>query len=248
MTALARSWVVRSIGSRGAVALAALAVAACLVAVLGGAADASSDEERLAEARRALEAIGGQIAEAEAEVEEADEDVEDADELLAEVEAVVNDVATAVDAQQDVVARTQQRLAQVEDERDLLLDAFNQRATRVFKMGPTQAWDMLLTGGDAADAMARTSYLRIILEGDQVDLEVLETAGIAVAAEQQRADDERARLERLLEEQEAILAEAQELRESRALAAANARDRVALLEEEQDDLEAEQEQIEALIA
>lgn len=248
MTALARSWVVRSIGSRGAVVLAALVVAACLVAVLGGAADASSDEERLAEARRALEAIGGQISEAEAAVEEADEELEDADELLAEVEAIVNDVATAVDAQQDVVARTQQRLAQVEDERDLLLDAFNQRATRVFKMGPTQAWDMLLTGGDAADAMARTSYLRIILEGDQVDLEVLEAAGIAVAAEQQRADDERARLERLLEEQEAILAEAQELRESRALAAANARDRVALLEEEQDDLEAEQEQIEALIA
>lgn len=221
-------------------------VAASLVTVLGDAADAS-DEQRLAAARRQLEAIGEQLSVAEADAEQADEDLEGADALLAEIEAVVNDVATAVDGQQAVVARTQQRLERLEDERDLLIDAFNQRATRVFKMGPTQSWDLLLTGGDAADAMARTAYLRVILEGDQVDLEVLEAAGIAVAAEQQRADEERTRLERLLDEQETILADAQRLRESRALAAAEARDRVRLLQEEQDDLESEQERIEALI-
>lgn len=242
MTALAPAWVMRVV----ACAVATVLVVALLVATLDGRADAS-DEERLAEARRQLEAIGVQLSAAASEVEAADDDLEDADELLAEVEAVVNDVATAVDGQQEAVARTEQRLARLEDERDLLVAAFNQRATRVFKMGPTQAWDMLLTGADAADAMARTAYLRVILEGDQVDLEVLEAAGIAVAAERQRADEERARLERLLEEQEAILADAEELRESRALAAANARDRVALLEEQQDDLESEQEQIEALI-
>lgn len=229
-----------------ACAAAAVLVVVLLVAALDARADAS-DEQRLAEARRQLEAIGEQLSAAASEVDEADAELQDADQLLAEVEAVVNDVATAVDGQQQAVARTEQRLAQLEDERDLLLAAFNQRATRVFKMGPTQAWDMLLTGGDAADAMARTAYLRVILEGDQVDLEVLEAAGIAVAAERERADEERARLERLLEEQEAILADAQDLRESRALAAANARDRVALLEEQQDDLESEQEQIEALI-
>jgi murein DD-endopeptidase MepM/ murein hydrolase activator NlpD len=247
VTALARDWMRRSVGSPAPVAMVVAVVAAIwLLVSVGGAAEAS-DEERLAEARRQLEAIGAQLSAAESDVEEADEELEDADQLLAEVEAVVNDVATAVDGQQEVVARTEQRLERLEGDRDLLVRAFNQRATRVFKMGPTQAWDMLLTGSDAADAMARSAYLRIILEGDQVDLEVLEAAGIAVSAERERADEERARLARLLEEQEAILAEAQELRESRALAAANARDRVELLREEQDDLEAEQERIEALI-
>lgn len=230
-----------------AAALLAVVVVTAVVVTAVGARAQSADERRLAQARAELEQIRDDLDAAEAQASTADAELEEADELLAEIEAVVNEVATAVEGQRAAVAQTEQRLQVLEDEREELVEAFSRRATRAFKNGPTQTWDLLLTGGDARDAMARGAYLRVILEGDQVDLEVLEASEVAVSAQRVRADAERERLEALLEEQQAILADAQELRESRALAAANARDEVRLLREEQDDLESEQAEIEELI-
>ncbi len=241
MASLARPWV-----HRACIVVLCAAVLALGLARLSAHAQ-STDEERLADARARLDDVRDELARAEEAASSADAELENADRLLADVEAVINDVATAVDGQRAAVARTEQRLAALEADRELLVEAFNRRATRVFKNGPTQSLDLLLNSGDAADAMARSAYLRIILEGDQVDLEVLEAAEIAVSAERGRAQDERARLEALLQEQQAILADAQELRESRALEAANARDRIRRLEDEQDDLESEQERIQELI-
>lgn len=223
------------------VALLGVGVSASRVAV------AQSDEQRLDAARAELAALREQLREAEATAQAADGELEDAERLLADVEAVVNEVATAVDGQQAAVSQAEQRLAHLRDERDVLVDAFHRRATRMFKLGPTQTLDLVLSGEDATAAMARSAYLRMLMEGDQVDLEILEAAEVSIAAEQQRADAEQQRLESLLAEQTEIFAEAEELRESQALAAANARDRVRLLKEQQDDLESEQAEIQTLI-
>jgi murein DD-endopeptidase MepM/ murein hydrolase activator NlpD len=86
-----------------------------------------------------------------------------------------------------------------------------------------------------------------VTEGDQVDLERLDAAAVTVEAERERLHDEQRSLEELLEEQQLVLAEAEELRESRALAAADARARVEGLDQEHDDLEAEEAELEELV-
>ncbi len=212
------------------------------------AASARTAEERaLADAKERLGDIRAEITAAEAAADDAEEALADADATLREVEAVVNDVATAVERQRIVVRDARSRLAGIEEERDALVAAFHQRAVRMFKLGPTRTFDVLFSGDVAADAVARTTYLRTLLEGDQVDLEAIEAAEVAVDAERERAEAEEARLAGLLTEQQEVLAEVEQLRASRALAAADARERVRLLQEEQDDLEGEQERLEELI-
>lgn len=232
----------------GVVVLTVAAVVGLLGAVVATGAHAQTPEERaLAEARERLDGLQGRIRTAEAQADDAEDALDDADATLREVEAVVNDIAQAVDRQRAAVREAQARLDHLEAERDEVLAAFHQRAIRMFKLGPTSSWDVLLAGEDAAAALARTTYLRSLLEGDQVDLEAVESAELAVEAERRRSAEEEERHARLLAEQQEVLAEVEELRASKALAAADARDRVRLLREEQDDLEAEQERLEELI-
>ena len=229
-----------------------LLTAAVLVG-LGGAsavdpAVADTPEERaLSEAKAKLAEVRSEIEEAERVADDASDALADADATLREMEQVVNDTTEAVERQRAVTQRAQDRLGRVEDERDDLVLAFNQRAVRAFKLGPTSSLDILLGGEDASDAVDRSTYLRTVLDGDQVDLEAIDAAEIAVEAERARAEAEEDRLVALLGEREEVLAEVEELRDMRALEAADARERVQVLAEQQDDLEAEQERIEELI-
>lgn len=213
-----------------------------------GSADADTPEEQaLSEAKAKLAEVRSEVEQAERVAEDATDALEDADATLREMEQVVNDTAEAVENQRQVTGRARQRLAQIEDERDELVRAFHQRAIRAFKLGPTTSFEVMLGGEDASDAIARSSYLRAVLDGDQVDIEAIDAAEVAVDAERVRAQAEEDRLNELLAEREEILEEVEELRSMRALEAANAREELRLLESEQDDLEAEQERIENLI-
>ncbi|MTV25468.1 M23 family metallopeptidase [Nitriliruptoraceae bacterium ZYF776] len=232
--------------SRLLVALVAVVATATLVPVVGAVAQ-SGDEQRLADARQRLEAISSDIDDAERDADDADAELADADERLREVEEVVNDVARQLDRQRVAVGEAEDRLAEVEEEAEVVRAALADRATRMFKQGAVREFDLLLNAGDAEDALARTTYLRALAVGDQATAEGLAAAEVAVEAERERLDAERQILDDMLAEQEELLEEVARIRESRALAAAEARERVAQLESEQDDLEAEQAEIEELI-
>lgn len=232
----------------GAALLVVLLAAVYGATALAGSADADTAEEQaLAEAKAELAEVRAGIEEAERDADDATDALEDADARLRQMEQVVNDTTEAVESQRGVTQRARERLARLEEERDELIRAFHQRTIRAFKLGPTNPFEVMLAGDDAADAIARSSYLRAVLDGDQVDLEAIDAAEVAVDAERVRAETEEERLVGLLEEREGILAEVEELRSMRAMEAADARERVRMLEEEQDDLESEQEEIEALI-
>jgi murein DD-endopeptidase MepM/ murein hydrolase activator NlpD len=242
------------VGGRAALRSKGLGALVVLSVVFGGVtaiepARAETPEERaLAEARAKLTEVRAEIEDAERVAEDASDALEDADATLREIEQVVNETTEAVERQRKVTQRAQDRLEALEDERDELIRAFNQRAVRAFKLGPTSALDVLFGGDGASDAIDRTTYLRSVLDGDQVDLESIDAAEVAVDAERERAEAEELRLTTLLEEREEVLVEVEELRQTRALEAADARERVRMLEEERDDLESEQERIEELIA
>jgi murein DD-endopeptidase MepM/ murein hydrolase activator NlpD len=227
-------------------------VAGCLVALvallLPAVATAQSAEERqLQDAKDRLAEIGDEITAAETDAEQADEELADADERLAEVEAVVNEVAAAVERQEGAVARAEERLLEVETEAAEVAEAFAERASRMYKQGATMSLEVLLDSGDAGDAFARSSYLRQVTQADRASIESLDASQVAVEAERERFEAERERLTEMQQEQEELLAEVQRIRDSRAMEAAEAREQLRLLEEEQDDLEGDQERLEALI-
>jgi murein DD-endopeptidase MepM/ murein hydrolase activator NlpD len=239
----------RDRGVRVAVALAAsLALLAGLVATVAPNAFAQQGEQaRLSTAREELAAIGEQLRAAESEEQEADRALADAEAALAGIERILNDVAAAVERQRASVRDAERRLAEVERDAEVLQDAFAGRIARLYMQGPELTIELLLSSGDADEAIARTVLLERLAEGDQVDLERLEAARIGVEAERERFAAEQAELETRLEEQRLVREEADALRSERALSAVDARARTEQLVAQQDDLEAEEERLEALI-
>jgi murein DD-endopeptidase MepM/ murein hydrolase activator NlpD len=227
---------------------ALLLVGALFGALLPTLAIAQEAEQRqLREARERLAALSDDIDVAVDEADDAEAELEDADRRLAEVEAVVNDVAAAVDRQRGAVAEAQQSLDQVEAEAEEVFAAFADRTIRMFKEGPNLSFQVLLGSDDVEGAMWRTSYLRAATQTDRANLEALDAAERRVEAERARLQEEQERLEGMLAEQEELLEEVTRLRESRALAAADARAEVERMRAEQDDLEGEQAALEELI-
>lgn len=227
----------------------ALAVAMLLVGVVAPtvAGAQQAEEQQLRAARERLDELGRDIRQAESRSSEAEAELADADERLAEVEAVVNEVAAAVERQQGAVAEAEQRLLEVEREAEEVQAAFEERATRMFKEGPSVPFQLLLDSEGAEAAMSRSSYLRVITQADRVTIESLDAAEVAVAAERRRYEAERDRLEGMLAEQEDLLAEVEQLRQTKALAAAVARDELETLEAEHDQLEEESNELAELI-
>jgi murein DD-endopeptidase MepM/ murein hydrolase activator NlpD len=225
----------------------AVAVALAVVVLPAGAGAQQAEQAQLQQARDRLAELGREIDAASEVASSAEAELADADAKLREVEAVVNEVAAAVDRQQGAVREAEDRLAAVESEAAEVAAAFADRASRMFKGGPSLPFQTLLSSGGAEDAMTRTSYLRVITQADRVTIETLEAAETAVDAQRERLLEEQQRLEAMLAEQQELLAEVQRLRESRALAAADARDQLRQLEAEQDSLEEDQARLEALI-
>jgi len=227
---------------------ALLALAGLGVGLPAGIAGAQTQAEReLSEARAALERIGAEVADADREVSTREAALADAEDRLAAIESIVNDVAAEVERQRVVVHDAQRRLTEVEQDQAELEAAFTGRVARLFKQGPDLTFEALLNAEAADEVIARTELLDRVLAGDQVDIERLTAIETAVLAQRAVVVAEQERLESQLAEQEEILAEVEQLRRSRALAAADARQRARDLAVQRDDLEAEEEELAALV-
>jgi len=230
------------------VAVVVLALVGSLVGLSAGVAGAQTQAEReLSEARAALERITSEVTAADREVRTQEAALADAEDRLARIEAIVNDVAAEVEQQRVVVRDAQRRLAEVEQDQAELEVAFTDRVARLFKQGPDLTFEALLNAEAADEVIARTELLDRVLVGDQVDIERLAAVETAVLAQRAVVVAEQQRLEAQLAEQEEILDEVEQLRQSRALAAADARQRARELAVQRDDLEAEEEELAALV-
>jgi murein DD-endopeptidase MepM/ murein hydrolase activator NlpD len=239
---------VARVRSRLVMSLLVAVLAAGAAVLVGGTAGAqTAAEQELSAARAALQRIRLELQAAEREVTSRSEALTDAEERLAAIEQIVNEVAAQVERQRVAVRDAQQRLAEVEAEQAVLEDAFGDRVARRFKMGPDLAFEALLSAQAADEVITRTELLDRVVAGDQVDLERLAAMETTVAAQRALVIEEQQRLEQQLAEQQAVLAEAEELRRSRALAAADARQRAQDLAGERDDLEDVEEQLATLV-
>ncbi|MFP4235712.1 MAG: murein hydrolase activator EnvC family protein [Nitriliruptoraceae bacterium] len=211
-------------------------------------AGAQSEAEReLSRARAALEQVSQELRAAEQEASSRQASLADAEAQLERIEAVVNEVALEVERQRVLVRDAEADLQQAERELATLEEQAIDRIARLFKQGPELTFETLLSSEGAEEAIARTQLLERVVLADQVDLESLEAARVNVEVRREIVLTEQDRLEEQLAEQEHLLAQAEELRASRALAAADAERRASQLSAEHEGLEGEEDALVALI-
>lgn len=224
------------------------AAAVTIVVTMTGVAATAQDAGDLAEVKSRLNQIANEIDQAERNAETAGEELANADERLAEVEAIVNDLAAQLEQQEARVADAQRRLDDLQARADEVQEAFDARTVELFKRSYGSDIDAVLSSGDIQEAMDRRTLMEQVNESDRATIEQVQAAQGAVLTQQEVLDGEAERLADLKAEQEAVLEQVREIRESRALEAANAKARVAELAREEEDLQGEQARIKELIA
>lgn len=207
----------------------------------------SREQRQLEAARERIAAVADQLESAEETADDAEAALAEADERLAELEAVVNDVAATLEQQRGAVAHATERLAEVRQEAAAVNAAFEDRAAAMFKQGSVRSFELLLSSNGAEEALQRSGYLRALTRGDAADIESLAAAEVAVDRERERLAAEQQTLDAMLAEQRELLAQVEELRASRALAAADARARVEQLSAEHAELETTSKELEELV-
>ena len=215
---------------------------------LSGVAAMAQDAGDLDEVKARLDQIADEIERAEGAADAADAELADAEARLAEVEAIVNDLAVQLEQQQARVDAARAELAALQAEADAVQAAFDARTIEMFKRSYGSDIDAVLSAGDIQEAMDRRTLLDQVNESDQATIEQVEAAQGAVLTQQEVLQRESDHLAHLKAEQEVVLEQVRQIRQSKALAAANADARVAELAREEEDLEGEQERIEQLIA
>lgn len=236
-------------GSRSARQLVAVLVAATLAAAVPSMAATATRPTggSFEDARRKIAAVEAQLNEARATRSGAEAALREADAQLAALEAAVNAAGAAVDAQELAVDEAAGRLGKLEAEVDHYRQAFAARAAELYKRGVALPFEAVLEAGSISDAIDRSAYIQALNSSDQANIELLSATRTAVEGERRRLAEERDRLAAMKAEQEQLLAKVAELRQHRALAAAEARTNVTQLEQEKDNLEAESRRIAALI-
>lgn len=224
------------------------AAAATIVVTMTGVAAVAQDAGDLADVTSRLNQIANDIEQAEREAEEAGTELEDADARLAEVEAIVNDLAIQLDQQEARVAEAQEQLDELRARAAEVQAAFDARTVEMFKRSYGSDIDAVLSSGDIQEAMDRRTLMAQVNESDRATIEQVRAAQGAVLTQQDVLDGEAERLEALKAEQEVVLEQVREIRESKALEVANAKARAAELAREEEDLEGEEARIKQLIA
>lgn len=231
--------------------LAAACAAALLVVPTATAAESGAAAEPehplLAEARRNVEEVTAELADARADRNAASAALDDVDEQLAVVEQSVNDAAAAVERQRLEVEAAAVRLAELREQATTLEDRLARRTAELYMSGGDDALATVLSSGDVRDAADRSSYIGLVVEEDQTSLEATTAARKALEGASARFDAETERLERMLATQEQLLAEVQQLRRVRARAAGAAQDEVEELAAVEDDLNDDYDRIAELI-
>lgn len=221
-------------------------VVAALVAGVGGVAS-GSERDQLEQARARIARVAAEIDAARSDAAAAEAALAEADARLAEVESAVNEAAAAVERQEQQARTAEQRLTELREQGVELEARLADRAARLYKTGSGLPFELILASGDVDDALERSRFLRFITQADQVTLEEVTNSQVSVAAQRKLLEAELAELEEMRAAQEELLAEAERLRTSRALAAAAAEERVASLAAEKHELEKDEARIEALI-
>jgi len=224
------------------------AVTVVLAVSMVGLSAVAQDESDLDRARAQIAAVEADLASATAASEDASLNLVDARAALDRVEAVVNAVAQRVDAQQVEVDHTTMQVQRLVEQEELVRAAVRAKAVDLYKHGAGSELTTMIDASDIQSAIDRSAFLRIVGQNDQARIEDLDASVRRTQAARDVLDEQQVVLDGLLADQEVVMAEAQDVRDSRALAAATAAEEVDDLEHEHDELEDLEVEIERAIA
>lgn len=227
---------------------AAVAVAAAMVGALAPtyqAAGQSPEERRVEEAAAALESLRAQTERAEAERDEDADALAAAERRLAEVEDAVAQAEQAVQRQQRAVLTAAERLDELQRGERRRRSAYVARVVEQYKQRPS-ALEAVLGSRSLGDALRASRYLDAMARSDRSTLEQLHADAVSVDAQRRELAAQEEALERVAAKKRVLLADAQKLRQSRALRLARTQGRVGKLEERERIAEAESRQVAAI--
>jgi murein DD-endopeptidase MepM/ murein hydrolase activator NlpD len=204
------------------------------------------EEARLEETQAKLAEIRSQLDAAEAAQSNTAAAFAQAEERLLIVMEALNAAEAAVDRQQQRVDAAAERLKQLESARVAQQRVMAQRAIHVYKQGSFAPVGSVLTSASPQEALRRTALVDVVTRADQRVVEQVTVTETAITAQRKQLATEQETLERVAEQQREIAAEAEELRDDKALAFAASSERVQALEGEETHLTAESRELAAL--
>ena len=229
-------------------ALLAVLLTVTVLLVPVGATAQTADEADLERAREQVDRIARQLQAARQRRDAAADELARTRERLRELEAAVNAAAAAVERQQTVVQTIRERIERTRTELERRRSQFADRAADLYKHGPGGSVEAVLTAGSPQEALDRSAFAQRVLSRDRGALEQLTAVGTRLVAEQERLAAERDRLATMRTEQEALLADALRLRDQQAATLTDAEREVGGLADEREQLEAESQRLERIIA
>ncbi|MDP8970137.1 MAG: peptidoglycan DD-metalloendopeptidase family protein [Actinomycetota bacterium] len=226
---------------------ATVTLVVALVCSLGGPVAAQSREERrLQQTRARIAQVRGQIEGAKVREAQSAASLGQAQQQLAAVLGAVAQAEQAVQRQQQAVQEARRRLAELHRAEAQRRQAMSVRAVTLYKRGTGAPLSAILAAGSPADMVDRSTYADLVARADQATVQGLSSAQTATDAQRRYLQDEEAALARVVEQQRALLAEVEALRNERALVLAASTAEVQQLQAQERHLEAESRQVAAL--
>ncbi|MGM0818724.1 MAG: hypothetical protein ACQETV_04975, partial [Actinomycetota bacterium] len=186
------------------------------VLLLSSAALANPEEARLQETRSELSEVRDELDEAR---DRRDAEAAELSDLEDEVETVlraVNEAELAVERQEMAVADAEDDLRALIDEARGQQDATAERVSRIYKQSGDDSLQALMTGASVDEVIGRGTILDALARNDRETFEALGASAVAISAQADHLEEERAALERVKDEQRELLAEVEELRDDQA--------------------------------
>jgi septal ring factor EnvC (AmiA/AmiB activator) len=198
------------------VVLVCLAMVATLVAP-ASASSSSTEERRLAATQARLTEVRNQIEAAKQRRSADAAELAEAEQQLAIVMEALNAAELAVQRQQESVEQARAELVRLTDEQSRQEQVMANRAVALYRQGSGVPLASVLGSDSAEEALQRSTYVEVLTRADKAAFESVEIAQTAVEAQRATLEAEEEILERVAEQQRAIVADVQSLRNERAL-------------------------------
>ena len=221
-------------------------VALMAMVPLSPAAGQTSEEDRLDEAEAKLEAVRAEMERTDARRDDSAAALAEAERRLNEVHEAVNAAEQAVQRQQRAVMEAGAALADLEREERLRQQSLVTRVVEDYKRPPT-GLETVLSPGSLDAFLRRTRYLDAMARSDQAELEQARAGQARVDAQREQLQVEQEALDRVVARKRALLADAEQLRDTRELRLASAESKLDTLKEREQLLEADSEQLASAI-
>jgi murein DD-endopeptidase MepM/ murein hydrolase activator NlpD len=231
---------------RAAVVLAGL-VGMVVSLTLPAGAQSGNEERRLRDTRAKIASIRAEIEQARGSQAQDAAALAEADQQVAEVMAAVNAAEQAVERQQHAVEEARRRLDALTQEVDAQNRRMAGRAVEVFRQGSaTSSYSAILAAATPQEALERSTFVTVLARADRRLLETTGNARVALDAQRGELGAQEQILARVLEEQQALLAEVEAIRNDRAFVLAASTQQLDNLVAQERYLESESRQLAAV--